>query len=66
MPPRKSPPEPRARSGYATEAQRHTSRVVLRLSPLAAQAIREGAEREGMTVSSYIERLALGAIPDAE
>ncbi len=39
----------------------------LHLNPLAEQAAREGAEREGLAnASAYVERLVLAAIPEAE
>lgn len=65
--PRKSPPPPKKASGANIENwQRHTSQVLLRLSPLAARALREGAEREETTMSGYVERLVLEAIPAAD
>lgn len=65
MPARKGP-EPRPRSGKVHEAQRHTERVVLRLPPLEAQAIREGAAKLGLTLSAYVAQLAIAAVPEAE
>ncbi len=38
----------------------------IRLTPLAARAAVEGAEREGAGVHAYVERLILDAIPEAE
>ncbi len=67
MPRRKSPPPPKKASGANIEEwQRSTAKVQLRMSPLAAQAIREGAERTGETASGYVERLVLADIPEAE
>lgn len=56
--------KPKAPGANIEEWQRHTTKVQLRLSPLAAQAIREGAERAGETASGYVERLVLAAIPE--
>lgn len=39
------------------EAQRHTSRVVLRLPPREAERLRELAEDEGVTVSGWVAAL---------
>lgn len=36
------------------DAQRHTSRIVLRLPPDRAAAIRAHAEREGKTISAVV------------
>jgi uncharacterized protein (DUF1778 family) len=66
MPAPKSPPARKASGENIEEWQRKTIAVKLRLSPLAAQAIREGAAREGETVSGYVERVVLAAIPEAE
>ncbi len=46
--------------------QRDLGGESVRLSPLAAMAAREGAARESVTSSAYVERLVLDAIPEAE
>jgi uncharacterized protein (DUF1778 family) len=54
---RKSPPEPRQRSGYAREDQRHTERIVLRMQPEIVAMLRASAEHEEMTLSQYVASL---------
>ena len=47
-----------SRSGsYVHESQRHTERVVLRLPPDVAEALRTRAEAEGHTLSGYVAHL---------
>lgn len=48
----------RSRSGPdIPEAQRHTSRIFLRLPPDVAGQLRTRAESEGLTLSAYVARL---------
>ncbi len=46
--------------------QRAIESEPIHLTPLTAQAAYEGAEREGIDPSAYVERLVLAAIPEAE
>ncbi len=46
--------------------QREVNGQLIPLTPLAARAALEGAEREKSTPSAYLERLVLAAIPEAE
>jgi hypothetical protein len=64
MPARKSPPEPRQRSGADPEWARHTAQVKLRLDPLTRQALREGAQRRKLDLSAYVSALILADIPE--
>lgn len=55
---KRSPAAHASRSGsYVHESQRHTERVVLRLPPSVADALRRRAAREEMTIASYVARL---------
>lgn len=47
----------RRRSGYAHEAQRHTERICIRISPDIAARLRELASEAGETLSDFVARL---------
>jgi hypothetical protein len=68
MPRRKTTPEPKKKASGANieEWQRGTVARKLRLSPLAARALDEGAERSGLSLSGYVERLVMADIPEAD
>jgi macrodomain Ter protein organizer (MatP/YcbG family) len=51
---KKGAPAPRPRSGFVTEEQRHTKRIVLRLDPETEQRLRSFAFEHGWSLSETV------------
>ncbi len=56
---KKGAPAPRPRSGFATEEQRHTKRVVLRVHSLVEAIIKQRSAALGINLSEYVSQLVM-------